>query len=124
MSTLTVRQGDRMTAEQADDILYHDLPRESREEWVAKLVHQSKPSFYGKLTYPAYLEVPSWYLLCEEDKPIPIALQKGMLKSMGPKTTSRVCTAGHAVMLSQPDKVAAIVRGAAEGASVRHAMGS
>ena len=102
-----------MTAVTADHIFYNDLPKSNTDDLTSKLVHQSKPSFYTPLTYPAYQDVSVSYLLCEQDNAIPFAAQQAMAGIGGPNVISHVCSASHSPMLSAPGKVVEVIRGAA-----------
>ena len=69
----------------------------------------------GEITEPAWKSKPSWYLLATEDRMIPPPAQRMMAQRAG---SSVVEVAGsHAVYVSQPDAVAALIKQAAEGAA-------
>jgi len=57
---------------------------------------------------PAWLNKPSWYLLASEDRMIPPSAQRAMAQRAGATTVE--VTASHAVYMSQPRAVAAIIR--------------
>lgn len=80
---------------------------------VSSLKYQSKASFYTPLTYAAYQDVPVSYLLCEQDNALPFSAQQAMVGIGGPNVVPHVCAAGHSPMLSMPDKVVDVIRGAA-----------
>lgn len=65
----------------------------------------------GAVTEPAWRSRPSWYLVATEDRMIPPPAQRAMAERAG---ATVVETAGsHAVYLSQPAAVAALIRQAA-----------
>ncbi len=68
----------------------------------------------GTITTPAWKSKPSWYLLVTEDKMIPLAAQRFMSKRAG----STVVEVGgsHAIYVSQPEAVAALIERAAKEA--------
>lgn len=66
----------------------------------------------GKITSPAWRAKPSFYLLATEDRMIPPEAQAMMAARAGAKVVE--ARSSHAVMLSQPDEVAAIIKAAAE----------
>lgn len=66
----------------------------------------------GKITSPAWRAKPSFYLLATEDRMIPPEAQAMMAARAGAKVGE--VRSSHAVMLSQPDEVAAIIKAAAE----------
>jgi pimeloyl-ACP methyl ester carboxylesterase len=67
----------------------------------------------GEITEPAWKSKPSWYLLATEDRMIPPPAQRMMSQRAG----SRVVEAAgsHAIYVSQPDAVAALIKQATEG---------
>jgi pimeloyl-ACP methyl ester carboxylesterase len=60
------------------------------------------------VTDPAWRGKPSWYLIATEDHIIPPSTQRAMAQRAG-ATTAEVA-ASHAVYMSQPDAVAALIR--------------
>jgi len=69
----------------------------------------------GKITVPAWKTKPSWYLVASDDRMIPPPAQRAMAGRAG---ATIVETAGsHAVYVSKPETVAALIEQAAEGAS-------
>lgn len=69
-------------------------------------------SFSGKETTPAWKTIPSWYLLCTEDKMIPPPAQEFMSKRMN--ATVRSVASSHCPFVSHPEAVADIIALAAE----------
>lgn len=71
----------------------------------------------GTITEPAWRTKPSWYLLVTEDKMIPPAAQRAMSKRAG----SKVIEVGgsHAIYVSKPQAVAAIIEEAAQEAKAK-----
>jgi pimeloyl-ACP methyl ester carboxylesterase len=70
----------------------------------------------GAVTEPAWRTKPSWYLVSTEDKMIPPDAQRAMSMRMG--STVVEVRGSHAVYVSQPQSVAAIITKAAYGAAV------
>jgi hypothetical protein len=69
----------------------------------------------GEISEPAWKTKPSWYLLVTEDKMIPPPAQRFMSERAG---SSVVEVAGsHAIYVSQPNAVAALIKQAAQGAA-------
>lgn len=68
----------------------------------------------GEVTVPAWKSKPSWYLVATNDKMIPVDAQRMMAKRAGAKTVDRA--GSHAIYVSQPQAVAAIIEQAAKGA--------
>jgi len=66
----------------------------------------------GKITSPAWKSKPSFYLLASQDRMIPAQAQAAMAARAGAAVVE--VSSSHAVMLSHPDEVAALIRTAAE----------
>jgi len=60
------------------------------------------------VTEPAWRVKPSWYLIATEDRMIPLSAQRAMAKRAGATTVE--VAASHAVYMSQPRAVAALIR--------------
>jgi pimeloyl-ACP methyl ester carboxylesterase len=67
----------------------------------------------GSIDEPAWKTKPSWYLVTTEDKMIPPPAQRFMAKRAGSTVTE--VPGSHAVYLSQPAAVAALIERAARG---------
>jgi pimeloyl-ACP methyl ester carboxylesterase len=73
----------------------------------------------GTISKPAWKTKPSWYLLTTEDKMIPSDAQRAMSKRAG--ATVVEVEGSHAVYVSQPQAVAALIETAAKGAATKAA---
>jgi pimeloyl-ACP methyl ester carboxylesterase len=62
---------------------------------------------------PLWKDVPSWFLIGEEDRIIPPALQRYMAERAGAQRTVSVDGASHAITVSQPEATARLVLEAA-----------
>jgi pimeloyl-ACP methyl ester carboxylesterase len=69
----------------------------------------------GAVTSPAWKVKPSWYLVASEDKMIPPAAQRMMAARAGAKVTE--AAGSHAIYVSKPAAVAAVIEEAAKGAA-------
>src|ERR1700754_2214071 len=69
----------------------------------------------GAVTNPAWRVKPSWYLVASEDKMIPPAAQRMMAARAGAHVSET--PASHAVYVSKPAAVAAVIEQAAKGAA-------
>ncbi len=67
----------------------------------------------GTISEPAWKKKPSWYLVATDDKMIPPAAQRLMSKRAGAKVTE--VKGSHAIYVSQPDAVVALIEQAAKG---------
>jgi pimeloyl-ACP methyl ester carboxylesterase len=66
----------------------------------------------GAISEPAWRTKPSWYLVTTEDKMIPPDAQRAMSKRAGSKVVE--VKGSHAIYVSQPEAVAALVEQAAK----------
>jgi pimeloyl-ACP methyl ester carboxylesterase len=73
----------------------------------------------GTITTPAWKSKPSWYLLVTDDKMIPLHAQQFMCERAG--ATSTQVPGSHAIYVSSPGAVAALIKTAA--ASAKSASG-
>lgn len=71
----------------------------------------------GTITEPAWRTKPTWYLLVTEDKMIPPDAQRAMSKRAGSKVVE--VRGSHAIYVSQPQAVAAIIEEAAQEAKAK-----
>lgn len=93
------------------EIFYNDMTEEHAAEVKKTLKHHSQKAFMSKLSYPAYRDIPTTYILCTKDNAIPIAAQEGWVegaKKLGSHIETFRLEASHSPFYSMPDKVAAI----------------
>ena len=69
-------------------------------------------SLEGAISEPAWKKKPSWYLVAADDRMIPPAAQRLMSKRAGAKVVESA--GSHAIYVSRPDVVAAIIKTAAQ----------
>jgi pimeloyl-ACP methyl ester carboxylesterase len=69
----------------------------------------------GEVTQPAWSTRPSWYLVASEDKMIPPDAQRFMSKRIGATTVEE--SGSHAIYVSKPKAVAALIEKAANEAA-------
>ena len=69
----------------------------------------------GEISEPAWKNKPSWYLLATEDRMIPPQAQRIMAQRAG--ATVVEANGSHAIYVSQPNAVAALIKQAAQGAA-------
>jgi len=67
----------------------------------------------GEISEPAWKSKPSWYLLATEDRMIPPPAQRFMSQRAG--STVVEVAGSHAIYVSQPNAVAALIKQAAQG---------
>ena len=73
----------------------------------------------GAITEPAWKSKPSWYLLATEDRMIPPPAQRIMAQRAG--ATIVDAAGSHAIYVSQPDAVAALIKQVAQGVAAASA---
>ena len=67
----------------------------------------------GEISDPAWKSKPSWYLVATDDKMIPPAAQRFMSERAG--STVVEVAGSHAIYVSQPNAVAALIKQASQG---------
>lgn len=90
-----------------EDAFYNDLPAYEQKHWVSKLRGHAKATKYDKTRGAAYLDIPSWYLQCEDDHAIPIFVQESMVKGArdgGANMKTERLKSGHSPFLSKPNE--------------------
>lgn len=70
-------------------------------------------AFIGAVTQPAWKTKPSWYLVATDDRMIPVAAQRLMAKRAGSVVVEK--PGSHAIYVSRPQDVAALIKRAAKG---------
>lgn len=91
-----------------EEIFYADVPQDLIDAAVPRLTTQTLSSFATPQTRAAWQQIPSTYVICDQDRAIPPAAQKAMSQA-----ATNVVTIGtsHSPFLSQPDKVTEILAG-------------
>ncbi|KAJ7673838.1 Alpha/beta hydrolase fold-1 [Mycena polygramma] len=94
---------------------FSDLPHEEGIAWTSKMPNHAAASFTHKITYAAYKDIPVSYVVCEEDKCIPPALQNGIIAKMeaemgGREVDRYSLKTSHVPQASQPESVVAVIR--------------
>ena len=90
-----------------------DVAKEKAEFMANSQVPWGVEALNGAVTEPAWKAKPSWYLIATEDKMIPPAAQHAMSKRAG--STVVEVKGSHAVYVSKPEAVAALIKKAAKG---------
>ncbi|MDX3107624.1 alpha/beta hydrolase [Nonomuraea angiospora] len=94
-----------------------DLPAEQAAFMADSQVPWGVDALGGAVVEPAWRHKPSWYLVATEDRMIPPPAQRAMAERAGSTVTE---TAGsHAVYVSDPAAVAAVIGQAATAVSAR-----
>ena len=93
-----------------DKLLFNDLNDEDKEKWLKALSPQPAEDWDDVITYAGWKDVPSTYLVCEDDQVIPPPMQVQIAESAGCKLEK--CGSGHMPMLSMPERVVEVVKNA------------
>ena len=100
------------------DAIIHDFAQDLPVAQARLVAATQGPLFAGcfddKVTQPAWLSKPSWFVVTEKDRMIPAQLQDAMAQQIG-ATVIKV-DASHVAMLSKPTEVAAAIVEAARAA--------
>jgi len=89
-----------------------DLPSDEAAFMADSQVPWGLGALNGAVAEPAWRAKPSWYLVATDDRMIPPPAQRAMCERIG--ATTMEVAASHAVYVSQPDAVAALVAQAAQ----------
>ena len=84
----------------------------------ARMAATQRPPTLEALTEPSgdrplWREVPSWFLIGEQDHTIPAALQRFMAERAGARRTVEIPGASHAITVSHPEETAELILQAA-----------
>jgi pimeloyl-ACP methyl ester carboxylesterase len=85
---------------------------------AARMAATQRPATQEALVEPSgerslWRELPSWFLIGEDDRVIPPALQDYMAKRAGAHRVLEIPGASHAALVSHPDEAAHLIREAA-----------
>jgi pimeloyl-ACP methyl ester carboxylesterase len=96
-----------------------DVPRDKAEFMASSQVPWGINALNGVVTTPAWRNRPSWYLVATEDRMIPPPAQHMMAKRAG--ATLVEVAGSHAIYVSKPKDVAALIEKAAQSVSAKAA---
>ena len=99
--------------------VFSELPENVGRSLIAAMPGHSLQSFRDPLTYAGYDKIPVTYLMCHNDKVIPLHVQEAMVTDLKKTNTFGItvleCSAGHVPNISQPSEVVqAILTGAGD----------
>ncbi|KAH7392808.1 Alpha/beta hydrolase fold-1 [Pyrenochaeta sp. MPI-SDFR-AT-0127] len=95
------------------NIFYNDLSESEQKHWQSQLQTHALATFYAKSTGAGWRNIPTDYLVCEDDLAIPAAAQEGMVKAVkeaGADIEITRIKAGHSPFLSKPDETVAWIQ--------------
>lgn len=93
---------------------YHDLPEADQKRYASILRNVPTTQSTTPITQAAYMYHPVTYLFCENDRALPIEVQKGMvdkIRGLGVNIETETCEASHSPFLSMPERVLQVVEG-------------
>lgn len=91
-----------------ENLLFHELSPDKQQQWKSLLVPQSVYSGLVPLDYAGYVHVPCGYLLCENDRLVPIAMQERLVQGMkdaGAQVKTWRRPWGHELTMAHPDEL-------------------
>ncbi len=97
------------------DLFHHTFAADVPARRAAVMAATQRPATEKALTdglptdAPAWKSIPSWFVFGELDRIIPAALHRFMADRAGSKAPMEVAGGSHAVMVSDPDAVAATI---------------
>ncbi|CCD55761.1 hypothetical protein QC760_001297 [Botrytis cinerea] len=102
------------------EIFYNDVSRNDAQKYVEMLKEHSYKTFDSPVTAEPWRYIPSTYVVCEEDKAIPLEAQLEMVRGAqeiaeGSFGTIERTNAGHSPFISQPEWLAEKLMKAADG---------
>jgi pimeloyl-ACP methyl ester carboxylesterase len=103
-----------------------DLPKEKADFMANAQLPWGLGALEARVTEVAWRSKPSWYLVATDDKMIPPAAQRAMSRRAGAQATE--VKGSHAIYISKPEAVAALIKKAAKGARAtlrkkKHSLG-
>lgn len=108
-SSLSISQGDYIHFMGGPDIGFHGVPKEEHVKFLDSFTHICRGAFEGAATYEPRHEIPSAYILCEDDRAIPLPLQEQMAQRLKTKFEYRI-KSSHMPFIGMPDTVADIIK--------------
>ena len=92
------------------DVFCQDVPASQ----AALMAITQRPATQEALTEasgerPLWREVPSWFLIGEDDRIIPAQLQRYMAERAGARRTIEIPGASHAITVSRPEETAQLI---------------
>ncbi|KAL4795477.1 Alpha/beta hydrolase fold-1 [Aspergillus venezuelensis] len=100
--------GEYIRCDANPNVAMHDLTPEDQKKWQSELQHTSKAVFSGAQTYEPWHRIPTAYVLCEDDRALPLKFQEMMAAKMGTELAYRL-KSSHSPFLSMPEKLADIL---------------
>ncbi|KAL3466967.1 alpha/beta-hydrolase [Aspergillus heterothallicus] len=104
-------EGDKMYPKNPREMFYNDLDDEAASKYLAEIVPHAPECMKSPLTYAAYHDVPTNYILCARDVGFPLVAQQQIAGIPGEGVVrTYTVDGGHFAMLSQPNAVAEAIQ--------------
>ncbi|KAF5025651.1 hypothetical protein F66182_2257 [Fusarium sp. NRRL 66182] len=97
--------GDYVYAETPETVFYHDVEAETQKKAIDALKHQSRRVYVDPAEYEPWHDIPCFFIFCDDDKAIALAIQQHMASMLGPNAASFHIPASHSPFLSRPQDV-------------------
>ncbi|KAL2832213.1 alpha/beta-hydrolase [Aspergillus pseudoustus] len=111
---LMTLEGGMMHPKNPREMFYSDLDDETALKYLAGIVPHAPECMQNPLTYAAYRDVPTSYILCARDVGFPVTAQQQIAGIPGEGVVrTYTIDGGHFAMLSQPNAVAEAIQDAA-----------
>ncbi|CEI66994.1 hypothetical protein FVEN_g9774 [Fusarium venenatum] len=95
-------EDDYVYADTPENVFYHDVDAETQSKAIAALKHQSRRVYVDTVEYEPWHDVPCFFIFCDEDRAIPLAIQQNLASMLGPNTGTFHIAASHSPFLSLP----------------------
>ncbi|KAF2726368.1 alpha/beta-hydrolase [Polychaeton citri CBS 116435] len=106
--------GEVTTPDDPETIFYNGLSIEQQRDAISKLALHSYGAMWSEVSYAPWKDIPSTYLLCENDNAIQPVAQESMVNQEGALfDVVERCSAGHSPFLALPKFTAEVIRRAA-----------
>jgi pimeloyl-ACP methyl ester carboxylesterase len=106
---IAVPDGKAMIVPDGEPVFYNTTAPQAARAAAARLRPQATATFEQPVRSVAWRDIPSTYVICDQDNAIPVPAQEAMAARAG--TTHRL-DSDHSPFLADPDAVAEIIRAA------------
>ncbi|OJJ07853.1 hypothetical protein ASPVEDRAFT_202938 [Aspergillus versicolor CBS 583.65] len=100
--------GDYVRCNGGAEIALHDVPVEIQQKAESELTHTSREVFSGAATYEPWHDIPSAYIITEDDRGLPAQIQELLSAKLKTEVVYRI-KSSHSPFLSMPDRLAEIL---------------
>eukprot|EP00243_Klebsormidium_subtile_P003659 TRINITY_DN17247_c0_g1_i1.p1 TRINITY_DN17247_c0_g1~~TRINITY_DN17247_c0_g1_i1.p1 ORF type:complete len:294 (-),score=59.56 TRINITY_DN17247_c0_g1_i1:401-1282(-) len=100
---VTINEDGSCVMQEPAQRFYHDVPAVEQQQWVSKLRPHPVVSMNNPVTYLAYEHHPASYIFCENDRAVPVEVQRAMVDGAGVEMRTETLPSGHSPFLSMPE---------------------